>query len=74
MAEISEEEEEEQAAQAAADGKVRVTAEKAKPVRAGAVPFAEQIRAAKATRDPVLAKILGTENPDARTEAGRNIF
>ncbi len=33
--------------------------EKAKPVRAGAAPFAEQLRAAKAARDPLLAKILG---------------
>ncbi|MFM9979544.1 MAG: putative Ig domain-containing protein, partial [Burkholderiales bacterium] len=33
--------------------------EKAKPVRAGAAPFAEQVRAAKSARDPLLAKILG---------------
>jgi hypothetical protein len=63
MADISDEEEEEaeKAAQADADSKLKGKAEKAKPLRAGAVPFGEQIRAAKVTRDPLLAKILGTD-------------
>ena len=38
------------------------TAEKEKPARVGAVPFNEQIRAAKGTRDPVLAKILAARD------------
>ena len=74
MADISEEEEKEQAAQEAADGKVKEKAEKAKPVRAGAVPFAEQIRAAKVTRDPLLAKILGTDQHAAPKPGVRTIL
>ena len=67
-------EEKEQAAQEAADGKVKEKAEKAKPVRAGAVPFAEQIRAAKVTRDPLLAKILGTDQHAAPKPGVRTIL
>ncbi len=33
--------------------------EKGKPVRVGAAPFGEQVKVAKAARDPLLAKILG---------------
>ncbi len=39
--------------------------EKAKPIKAGAIPFGEQIRAAKVARDPLLAKILGDKGPRA---------
>ena len=35
--------------------------EKAKPAKSGAAPFGEQVRAAKAARDPLLAKILGAK-------------
>jgi hypothetical protein len=43
-----------------APGKDKV--EKLKHARAGAAPFAEQIRAAQTARDPLLAKILGTKD------------
>ena len=51
----------------AGDGTVRHKLEKAKPVRAGAVPFGEQIRAAKIAKDPLLAKILAKDKPTGRT-------
>jgi VCBS repeat-containing protein len=51
----------------AGDGTVGHKVEKAKPVRAGAAPFGEQIRAAKIARDPLLAKILARDKPTGRT-------
>jgi hypothetical protein len=49
----------------------REKAEKTKPVRAGAAPFAEQVRVAKAARDPLLAKILGGNDKQAAKPAAR---
>jgi hypothetical protein len=45
------------------DGTIKHPVEKAKPARTGAVPFGEQIRAAKITMDPLLAKILAKIPP-----------
>ena len=46
-----------------ASGEGKDQPEKGKPVRVGSVPFNEQIRAAKATRDPVLARIMAAREP-----------
>ncbi|MBS0337960.1 MAG: putative Ig domain-containing protein [Proteobacteria bacterium] len=49
----------------AGDAPAKAKVEKAKPARAGAVPFAEQVLAAKTARDPLLAKILGAKDKQA---------
>jgi hypothetical protein len=52
---------------ALADGTSAEKLEKQKPVKAGARPFVEQVRAAKAARDPLLAKILSNSRPAGRS-------
>jgi hypothetical protein len=51
----------------AADGTLKGKLEKEKPVKAGARPFSEQVRSAKAMRDPLLAKILPGEKRAGRS-------
>ncbi len=76
-ADVDDAEEEEAVEVAVVDGDAPVQKgklEKGKPVRAGAIPFGDQVRAAKGARDPLLAKILGGDKPAPQKPTGRTIL
>ncbi|MEO8203200.1 MAG: VCBS domain-containing protein, partial [Betaproteobacteria bacterium] len=73
MAKVDDAEADEAVEIAQADGKPGEKGEKAKPVRVGATPFGEQVKAAKVTRDPLLAKILAADKGGDNTKGQQRV-